>query len=151
MNKPQFIGLSHVCVFVDDVEEAFKYYERILGATPDQYIPHWKNKGFFPGGRLYRRGRGGGRLDRLYERSRNAFYYRAYVLSQSKGQTGADYIQGQRRQRRSPRGAQGDEYRGRFRVYQISARRDADQHDRGLQGLPDKQDRAERFPILRRG
>ena len=47
MNKPQFIGLSPVCIFVDDVEEAFKYYERILGATPDQYIPHWKNKGFF--------------------------------------------------------------------------------------------------------
>lgn len=47
MEKPIFTGLSHVCIFVDDVEEAFKYYERILGAVPNQYIPHWKNKGFF--------------------------------------------------------------------------------------------------------
>ena len=30
MEKPNFIGLSHVCIFVDDVEEAFAYYERIL-------------------------------------------------------------------------------------------------------------------------
>lgn len=50
MYKPKFIGLSHVCIFVDDVEEAFRYYERILGAVPVQYIPHWKNKGFFQAG-----------------------------------------------------------------------------------------------------
>ena len=42
MEKPNFIGLSHVCIFVDDVEEAFAYYERILGAVPNQHIPHWK-------------------------------------------------------------------------------------------------------------
>lgn len=37
MEKPIFIGLSHVCIFVDDVEEAFAYYERILGAVPNQH------------------------------------------------------------------------------------------------------------------
>lgn len=47
MEKPFFTGLSHVCIFVDDVEEAFEYYKRILGAVPNQHIPHWKNKGFF--------------------------------------------------------------------------------------------------------
>lgn len=33
MNEPEFCGLSHVCIFVDDVEEAFAYYEMILGAV----------------------------------------------------------------------------------------------------------------------
>lgn len=47
MNKPQFIGLSHVCIIVDDIQEAFNYYQRILGAIPDQCIPHYKNVGFF--------------------------------------------------------------------------------------------------------
>ena len=50
MKKPVYTGLSHVCIFVDDVEEAFRYYERILGAVPNQCIPHWKNKGFFQAG-----------------------------------------------------------------------------------------------------
>lgn len=50
MEKPVFTGLSHVCIFVDDVEEAVAYYERILGAVPNQLIPHWKNKGFFEAG-----------------------------------------------------------------------------------------------------
>ena len=50
MEKPQFTGLSHVCIFVDDVEQAFDYYARILGAVPVQLIPHWKNKGFFQAG-----------------------------------------------------------------------------------------------------
>lgn len=50
MEKPNFTGLSHVCIFVDDVIEAFIYYERILGAIPNQHIPHWKNKGFFQAG-----------------------------------------------------------------------------------------------------
>ena len=50
MEKPIFTGLSHVCIFVDDVKEAFAYYERILGAVPNQHIPHWKNEGFFKGG-----------------------------------------------------------------------------------------------------
>lgn len=48
--KPNFCGLSHVCIFVDDVMAAAKYYERILGAVPDQHIPHWKNRGFFEAG-----------------------------------------------------------------------------------------------------
>ena len=50
MEKPIFTGLSHVCIFVDDVKEAFAYYERILGAVPNQHIPHWKNEGFFQAG-----------------------------------------------------------------------------------------------------
>jgi len=47
MEKPAFTELSHICIFVDDVMDAFQYYERILDAIPSQYIPHWRNKGFF--------------------------------------------------------------------------------------------------------
>lgn len=47
MEKPAFTGLSHICIVVDDVMEAFQYYERILDAIPNQYIPRWNNKGFF--------------------------------------------------------------------------------------------------------
>lgn len=47
MEKPKFTGLSHVCVFTDDIDEAVAYYQRILGAVPDQLVPHWKNEGFF--------------------------------------------------------------------------------------------------------
>ncbi len=45
--RPQFTGLSHVCIFVDDMMEAVSYYQKLLGAIPDHYLPHWKNKGFF--------------------------------------------------------------------------------------------------------
>ncbi len=47
---PKFIGLSHVCIFVDDMEEGIKYYEKLLGAELDHCIPHWKNPGFFRAG-----------------------------------------------------------------------------------------------------
>ncbi len=47
---PKFIGLSHVCIFVDDMEEAVKYYEKLLGTELDHCIPHWKNEGFFKAG-----------------------------------------------------------------------------------------------------
>lgn len=49
-NMPKFIGLSHVCIFVDDMEEGVKYYEKLLGAELDHSIPHWKNPGFFRAG-----------------------------------------------------------------------------------------------------
>lgn len=47
MKLPEFIGISHVCVIVDDIMTAFDYYKRILGAIPDQCIPHYRNHGFF--------------------------------------------------------------------------------------------------------
>lgn len=47
---PQFTGLSHVCIFVDDMMEAVEYYKKLLGVVPDHYLPHWKNKGFFRAG-----------------------------------------------------------------------------------------------------
>ena len=47
MKLPNFVGLSHVCIIVDDIMQAFDYYKRILGAVPDQCIPHYRNKGFF--------------------------------------------------------------------------------------------------------
>ncbi|MCF0117606.1 MAG: VOC family protein [Bacilli bacterium] len=47
---PRFIGVSHVCIFVDDVEKAMDYYHRLLGAEAVQYVPHWKNEGFFKAG-----------------------------------------------------------------------------------------------------
>lgn len=47
---PNFTGLSHVCIFVDDMMEAVSYYQKLLGAVPDHYLSHWKNKGFFQAG-----------------------------------------------------------------------------------------------------
>lgn len=44
---PEFTGLSHVCIFVDDMMEAVSYYKKLLGAIPDHYLPYWRNKGFF--------------------------------------------------------------------------------------------------------
>lgn len=38
---------SDVCIFVDDMMEAVSYYKKLLGAIPDHYLPHWRNKGFF--------------------------------------------------------------------------------------------------------
>ncbi len=46
-HMPQFTGLSHICIFVDNLYEGCRYYERLLGAVPDHYLPHWKNEGFF--------------------------------------------------------------------------------------------------------
>ena len=44
---PRFTGLSHVCIFVDDMMEAVEYYQKLLGVAPDHYLPHWRNEGFF--------------------------------------------------------------------------------------------------------
>ena len=44
---PRFTGLSHVCIFVDDLQQGVAYYRRLLGAIPDHYLPHWRNRGFF--------------------------------------------------------------------------------------------------------
>lgn len=49
-SMPKFIGLSHVCIFVDDVEEAIGYYRDLLGVEVDHCIPHWRNEGFFKAG-----------------------------------------------------------------------------------------------------
>ena len=46
-HMPRFTGLSHICIFVDNLYEGCRYYERLLGAVPDHYLPHWKNEGFF--------------------------------------------------------------------------------------------------------
>lgn len=47
---PKFAGLSHVCIFVDDIMSASDYYKNLLGAVPDHYLEHWKNEGFFKAG-----------------------------------------------------------------------------------------------------
>ena len=44
---PNIIGLSHICIFVDDMEKAVEYYRALLGVQPDHCLSHWKNKGFF--------------------------------------------------------------------------------------------------------
>ncbi len=49
-NMPKFTGLSHVCIFVDDMMEATNYYKKLLGAVPDHYLQHWRNEGFFKAG-----------------------------------------------------------------------------------------------------
>lgn len=47
---PNIIGLSHICIFVDDMEQAVEYYRALLGVQPDHCLSHWKNKGFFQAG-----------------------------------------------------------------------------------------------------
>lgn len=47
---PNIIGLSHICIFVDDMEQAVAYYRALLGVQPDHCLPHWKNEGFFKAG-----------------------------------------------------------------------------------------------------
>lgn len=37
---PKFAGLSHVCIFVDDMMEAVDYYQKLLGVVPDHYLSH---------------------------------------------------------------------------------------------------------------
>ncbi len=44
---PKFTGLSHICIFVEDIDTAAAYYKRLLGASVDHYLPNWKNPGFF--------------------------------------------------------------------------------------------------------
>ena len=47
---PNIVGLSHICIFVDDMEQAVDYYRDLLGVEPDHCLSHWKNEGFFKAG-----------------------------------------------------------------------------------------------------
>ena len=47
---PNIVGLSHICIFVDDMEQAVDYYRALLGVEPDHCLSHWKNEGFFKAG-----------------------------------------------------------------------------------------------------
>lgn len=48
--QPNIIGLSHICIFVDDMEQAVDYYRDLLGVQPDHCLFHWRNEGFFKAG-----------------------------------------------------------------------------------------------------
>lgn len=48
--QPNIIGLSHICIFVDDMEQAVDYYHDLLGVQPDHCLSHWRNEGFFKAG-----------------------------------------------------------------------------------------------------
>ena len=48
--QPNIIGLSHICIFVDDMEQAVDYYRDLLGVQPDHCLSHWRNEGFFKAG-----------------------------------------------------------------------------------------------------
>lgn len=48
--QPNIIGLSHICIFVDDMEQAVDYYRDLLGVQPDHCLSHWGNEGFFKAG-----------------------------------------------------------------------------------------------------
>lgn len=41
---PKFAGLSHVCIFVDDMMEAVDYYQKLLGVVPDHYLSPGETK-----------------------------------------------------------------------------------------------------------
>lgn len=47
---PNIVGLSHICIFVDDMGQAVDYYRALLGVQPDHCLSHWKNEGFFQAG-----------------------------------------------------------------------------------------------------
>lgn len=47
---PNIVGLSHICIFVDDMEQAVDYYRVLLGVQPDHCLSHWRNEGFFQAG-----------------------------------------------------------------------------------------------------
>ena len=47
---PNIVGLSHICIFVDDMEQAVDYYRALLGVEPDHCLSHWRNEGFFKAG-----------------------------------------------------------------------------------------------------
>lgn len=47
---PHIVGLSHICIFVDDMEQAVEYYRALLGVQPDHCLSHWRNEGFFKAG-----------------------------------------------------------------------------------------------------
>ena len=47
---PNIVGLSHICIFVDDMEQAVAYYRDLLGVQPDHCLSHWRNEGFFKAG-----------------------------------------------------------------------------------------------------
>lgn len=48
--RPNIVGLSHICIFVDDMEQALAYYRDLLGVQPDHCLSHWRNEGFFKAG-----------------------------------------------------------------------------------------------------
>ena len=48
--RPNIVGLSHICIFVDDMEQAVDYYRTLLGVQPDHCLTHWRNEGFFKAG-----------------------------------------------------------------------------------------------------
>ena len=47
---PNIVGLSHICIFVDNMEQAVDYYRALLGVQPDHCLSHWRNEGFFQAG-----------------------------------------------------------------------------------------------------
>ena len=47
---PKIAGLSHICIFVDDMDQAVAYYRELLGVQPDHCLSHWRNEGFFRAG-----------------------------------------------------------------------------------------------------
>ena len=48
--RPNIVGLSHICIFVDDMAKAVDYYRDLLGVKPDHCLSHWRNEGFFKAG-----------------------------------------------------------------------------------------------------
>ena len=126
---PNFTGLSHVCIFVDDMMEAVSYYQKLLGAVPDHYLSHWRNQGFFQAGGFHRRGRGGRCLHRLCERPRHQADPGADAVPLPGGAEDAGDFCRQRRQRRPPCGAEDHQYRGGIPAYQVHARYEAHQPD----------------------
>ena len=41
-----FVSLGHICINVDNIDEATEFYKELFGAVPIQDFPNFKNKGF---------------------------------------------------------------------------------------------------------
>lgn len=44
--RPNIIGLSHICIFVDDMEQAVDYYRQLLGWSPTTACPTGETRAF---------------------------------------------------------------------------------------------------------
>ncbi len=45
-NGLKIIGLGHINIVVDEINEATEFYKKLFGAVPFQEFPHFKNRGF---------------------------------------------------------------------------------------------------------
>ena len=102
---PNIVGLSHICIFVDDMEQAVDYYRHLLGVQPDHCLSHWKNQGFFKAGGFVDEAADGGCFDCVCQCAGYKAHAGTDAVPLSQGPHRAGDLCCERRQRRPPCGA----------------------------------------------